>query len=894
MLLASWLHLAAHLPFRFCDVVLTVIGYILAEAGQASLVPELRTSLSGCLSALRLDPHIKTYPTCPQCRKPFPEDMAEDLNARCTDCGHTLFKSEPATNPSLRGQRQRGTWKSRKPYVRTPAKTITEQLVDLLLQPGMEDALCSWRRRSRLAGWLCDFFDGAISKFLLGINGLPFFRHDLQEDPDGEITIGLALGVDWFSYLRSLILPSYTSCPMSFNIVNLPPFLHNLLLTMIIPGPKETDPDQTQKYLQIIVSGLLRLWRDGVIILTHTHPNGHRVRVILVGVFCDKPAAHKMGGFGSHAHTFFCTRDWITQGIKATLAAFTHGGCPPRTDDHHRRMMREYQNCATRHAREEYAKAYGTRWSELGRLPYFDLCCMIVVDPMHNLFLGFVKTHFYHIWIQLKIFRKNHEIRRLHDILANLDLPAKLGRLPRLMGEPAGGSLTADQWSILAVVVGPLALTELWDGIEEEQLPTDFLQKRLDWIRGVAEARKAQQRAKRSRVTRRSKGKSKPKPALSQGVPESADSSGPRRSSQTRNPSAKAKACHCEGLVLDLDDAGALPGSGDDDWVNADADDEDDTPLSCQLHPRDLSNFLKLCKALQLLLNDHINETQLVQADALIREYCIELIELYGPDVIRPNHHYATHTPDFVRDYGPLRGFWTFLFERLNKILKSYRTNNHEGGEIEATFFREFHRMATLHHTLTQGLLCPSTTSFHLTSRIMQEATSDNRGALQQLAKELDDMHSDDNTALALSPRSATEEMDEDVYFVLLTYLNARFPLRSFHSDVAVPINPDSELLLNLATSYDYAVVSGHRYHAAARAIASTNSLALVRVSEAGSTWVRNIRHILLYSAAALPQELFAYVQWLCPAAGVTFAGTPWEASRHICTAVLDHHAHQL
>ena len=70
----------------------------------------------------------------------------------------------------------------------------------------------------------------------------------------------------------------------------------------------------------------------------------------------------------------------------------------------------------------------------------------------------------------------------------------------------------------------------------------------------------------------------------------------------------------------------------------------------------------------------------------------IQPFQLYGPDVLRPNHHYATHTAECVRDYGPLHGFWTFLFERLNKVLKSYKTNNHSGGELETSFLREFFR----------------------------------------------------------------------------------------------------------------------------------------------------------------------------------------------------------
>jgi hypothetical protein len=60
--------------------------------------------------------------------------------------------------------------------------------------------------------------------------------------------------------------------------------------------------------------------------------------------------------------------------------------------------------------------------------------------------------------------------------------------------------------------------------------------------------------------------------------------------------------------------------------------------------------------------------------------------------VIKPNHHYGTHVPGNARDYGPLREFWTYLFERLNRVLKSYRTNNHGNGALEVTFFREFHR----------------------------------------------------------------------------------------------------------------------------------------------------------------------------------------------------------
>jgi hypothetical protein len=102
----------------------------------------------------------------------------------------------------------------------------------------------------------------------------------------------------------------------------------NLMLSGIMPGPKEQDYDEIQRFLRIIVNELLRLWAEGVRIPTPSCPEGRLVRVILVGVCCDKPAAHKMGGFGGHAHTYFCTCCWITQNEKTTPAAFAENGLP--------------------------------------------------------------------------------------------------------------------------------------------------------------------------------------------------------------------------------------------------------------------------------------------------------------------------------------------------------------------------------------------------------------------------------------------------------------------------------------------------------------------------------------------------------------------------------------
>lgn len=131
---------------------------------------------------------------------------------------------------------------------------------------------------------------------------------------------------------------------------------------------------------------------------------GRLVRVALVVVVCDKPAAHKIGGFGGHSHTKFCTMCWITQKEKATPASFEKDGTNRslscrlrltlnlafsiRTDEEHRQLGERYRCLKTKTDRANFVKVHATRYTQLSRLPYFDTVRQIVIDPMHNLLLG--------------------------------------------------------------------------------------------------------------------------------------------------------------------------------------------------------------------------------------------------------------------------------------------------------------------------------------------------------------------------------------------------------------------------------------------------------------------------------------------------------------------------
>ena len=68
------------------------------------------------------------------------------------------------------------------------------------------------------------------------------------------------------------------------------------------------------------------------------------------------------------------------------------GAFPQRTNAEQRRFGHEYLQKTSANARKTFVRDKSTRWSELSRLPYFDLVRQIVIDPMHCLYLGMCCT----------------------------------------------------------------------------------------------------------------------------------------------------------------------------------------------------------------------------------------------------------------------------------------------------------------------------------------------------------------------------------------------------------------------------------------------------------------------------------------------------------------------
>jgi hypothetical protein len=69
----------------------------------------------------------------------------------------------------------------------------------------------------------------------------------------------------------------------------------------------------------------------------------------------------------------------------------------------------------------------------------------------------------------------------------------------------------------------------------------------------------------------------------------------------------------------------------------------------------------------------------------------------------RINIHAAFHIYDFLLLFGPVISWWTFPFERLIGALQKIKTNDHIGGELEATIAKSFWRGANLRRYLNRA-----------------------------------------------------------------------------------------------------------------------------------------------------------------------------------------------
>ena len=139
----------------------------------------------------------------------------------------------------------------------------------------------------------------------------------------------------------------------------------------------------------------------------------------------------------------------------------------PRNNVEHRIQAQDILDQTSAADKAAKEQQYGSRFTELMSLPYFDCIRFHIIDPMHNLFTGTAKHVMKNIWLD----PENPIIDKatLLDIQKKIDkvkVPSTIGRMPRKIQNCYGG-FTADQWKTFTIL---FSIYSLWNVLPSPDL----------------------------------------------------------------------------------------------------------------------------------------------------------------------------------------------------------------------------------------------------------------------------------------------------------------------------------------------------------------------------------------------------------------------------------------
>ncbi len=303
----------------------------------------------------------------------------------------------------------------------------------MLLRPGFLDLCEKWRQAaSSDRSLLLDVCDGIYRIW-----------------QEFMVVLAFIVNIDWFQPYKHR---QYSVGVMHLAIMNLPRNIRlkreNIILLGLIPGPKE-PPLTINTYLTPLVSDLLLLW-DGLSFDTHDY-SSQTIRCALLCVACDLPAGRKVCGFVSHSANLGCSRCYRTFGTgvfgELDYSGFDRESWVHRSNKKHRRDVQAVLSCLTKTKRAQKESELGCRYSSVLQLPYFDPVRMLIVDPMHNLYLGTAKHILQNIWIKRTILDQS-SIKEVNRRIASVAIPSnvRFSSLPPTI--EYSSSFTAEQMMV--------------------------------------------------------------------------------------------------------------------------------------------------------------------------------------------------------------------------------------------------------------------------------------------------------------------------------------------------------------------------------------------------------------------------------------------------------------
>lgn len=243
-----------------------------------------------------------------------------------------------------------------------------------------------------------DIFDGLALRRFKDSKRVALFLNG----PPGELRIVFSLSVDGFNPFQTKAAGKAVSSTAIYMVcLNLPPHLRyrpeNMYLAGVVPGPNKPHDYQINHPLTPLVDELELFWEPGVTYTrTAKRPHGRHSRAAMIPLVCDLVAARQVAGIGAYNHTFMlCSFCGLAQDdIEETDPAHF----PPRDLHAHRETAIAWRDATSTQERKLIFDNTGIRWSELLRLEYWNPHLYIVVDSMHNLYLGLLQRHIRDFW----------------------------------------------------------------------------------------------------------------------------------------------------------------------------------------------------------------------------------------------------------------------------------------------------------------------------------------------------------------------------------------------------------------------------------------------------------------------------------------------------------------
>jgi len=195
--MVTWLHLQFHLPCIACNAVLAFLGLLL-RFFQLCFMPPFIT-LQSTTRALGVDPGVELLAVCPGCQGIYPSSSSRHVQEECTSCHIPLFLPDHMRQGNLRVIRT--------PVIKYPYLPLSEQIILILKNLGVEAVLDEWHTKPRNSGEYNDIFDGRMCHLKLKApDGSLFFSNcpHKRNGPDNELWIGVNLGVDWYVLCHAL------------------------------------------------------------------------------------------------------------------------------------------------------------------------------------------------------------------------------------------------------------------------------------------------------------------------------------------------------------------------------------------------------------------------------------------------------------------------------------------------------------------------------------------------------------------------------------------------------------------------------------------------------------------------------------------------------------------